>query len=49
MPDWVPGRVAAVAPAAEAAVTASTGGTPAASATASAPTNVSPAPTESVA
>src|SRR5690349_23569842 len=47
IPACVPGRVAAVAAAADAAVIASAGPTPAARDTASAPTNVSPAPTVS--
>ncbi len=49
IPAWAPGRVTAVAPAAAAARTASDAGTPAAKATASAPTKVSPAPTVSTA
>src|SRR5579863_2046342 len=49
MAVWAPGRVTAAAPAAAAALVASGAGTPAARATASAPTNVSPAPTVSTA
>src|SRR5262249_43341987 len=49
MPSCAPRRVAAAAPAAQAAVTAAAGSKPLASATASAPTNASPAPTVSTA